>query len=111
MPRFAMEKLPLHWLFVPSKRRLRAFLATLAADARLVELYGTGYGHDADWISLGFVESRVTEGAWCFYLHLRGSREAVVGAVREELESAVLGEIERYNQNRPAPESTSTARA
>jgi hypothetical protein len=91
-----IEKLPPHWLFVPSKRQVREVLAELAADVRLVEFYGTGYGRSPDRLSLGFVESRVVGGRWCFYLHLWGVREAVAGPVRNELAAAALAEIGRY---------------
>ena len=94
--KFLLEKLPPHWLFVPSKRQVRELLAGLGADVRLVELYGTGYGRSADRVSLGFVESRVVGGGWYFYLHLWGVREAVAGPVREELAAAALAEIRRY---------------
>jgi len=72
MPMFVLEKLPPHWVFVPSKRRVRELLADLDADVRWVEFYGTGYGRSTDRLSIGFVESRVVEGSWCFYLHLWG---------------------------------------
>lgn len=96
MPRFVLEKLPPHWLFVPSKRQVRELLAELDADVRRVEFYGTGYGHSTDRLSLGFLESRVIEGSWCFYIHLWGVRASVAGPVREELTAAVLSEIGQY---------------
>ena len=96
MPKFVVEKLPAHWLFVPSKRQVRELLAEPGADVRLVEFYGTGYGRNPHRLSLGLVESRVVGGSWCFYLHLWGVREAVAGPVREELADAVLAEIGRY---------------
>lgn len=96
MPKFVVEKLPRHWLFVPTKRQVRELLTDLGADVRLVELYGTGYGRSVDRFSIGFVESRVVDGGWCFYLHLWGVREAVAGPVREELAAAALAEIGRY---------------
>jgi hypothetical protein len=96
MPRFVLQKLPPHWLFVPSKRQVRELLAGLDADVRRIEFNGTGYGHSTDRLWLGFVESRVIEGSWCFYLHLRGVRESVVGPVREEVAAAALTEIGRY---------------
>jgi hypothetical protein len=96
MAKFVFEKLPPHWLFVPSKREVRELLARLGVDVRLVEFYGTGYGRQSDRLSLGFVESRVVEGGWCFYLHLWGVREAVAGPVQAELAVSASAAIERY---------------
>jgi hypothetical protein len=96
MARFVTEKLPPHWLFVPSKRQIRELLGELHADVRVVEFYGTGYGRSADRLSLGFVESRVAQGGWCFYLRLWGVREEAVGAMRDELAASALSEIRRY---------------
>jgi hypothetical protein len=96
MPRFILEKLPPHWLFVPSKRQVRELLAELDADVRWVEFYGTAYGRGTDRLSIGFVESRLVEGSWCFYLHLWGVRESVAGPVREALAAAALAEIGQY---------------
>jgi hypothetical protein len=96
MPRFIVEKLPQHWLFVPSKRQLRDMLTRLGANVPLVEFYGTGYGCKADWLSLGFVESRVVEGGWRFYLRHWGVREDAVDPWREGLAEAALAEIECY---------------
>jgi hypothetical protein len=96
MPKFVLEKLPPHWLFVPSKRQVRDLLAGLDADVRRIEFYGTAYGHSTDRLSIGFVESRVIEGSWWFCLRLWGARESVAGPVREELAAAALAEIEGY---------------
>jgi len=96
VPKFVIEKLPPHWLFVPSKRQVRELLTELGADVRLVEFYGTGYGRSPDRLSLGFVESRVVDGGWRFYLRLWGVPEAVAGPVREELAAAALAEVGRY---------------
>jgi hypothetical protein len=96
VPRFIVEKLPPHWLFVPSKRQVRDLLAQLDADVRRVDFYGTGYGRSTDRLSIGFVESRVVEGSWCFYLRLWGVRETVAAPVREDLAAAALVEIARY---------------
>jgi hypothetical protein len=96
MAQFVLEKLPPHWLFVPSKRQVRNLLAELDADVRLVEFYGTAYGHSTDRLSLGLVESRVIEGSWCFYLHIWGVRESVAGPVREEIATAALAEMGRF---------------
>jgi hypothetical protein len=96
MTQFVLEKLPPHWLFVPSKRQVRNLLAELDADVRRVEFYGTGYGHITDRLSLGFVESRVIEGRWCFYLHIWGIRESVAEPMRDELTVTALVEIGQY---------------
>jgi hypothetical protein len=97
MSRFVIKKLPPHWSFVPSKRRLKELLTELVADVRLVELYGTTkYGREASWLVVGFIESRVIEGGWRFYLRLNGSWEETVEPMRAELEAAALAEIERY---------------
>ncbi len=103
MPRFVIQKLPPLWRFVPSKRQVRNFLARLNADVRLVEFVGTGWsGSASDRLSLGFVESRVVESRWCFYLRLWGVREAAVGGLRNELAGVALGEMECYIRGRRA---------
>ncbi len=96
MPRFVVEKLPPHWLFVPSRRQLKNLIAELAADVRMIELYGTGFGRSPDRVAVGFAESRVVGGCWCFYLHLWGVRKADAGPNQDELAAAALAEIRRY---------------
>jgi hypothetical protein len=96
MTRFVSKRLPPHWLFVPTKRQLREFLAGLGADVRLVELQGTSARGVADWLTLGFVEARVVGGEWCFYLRLWGVRESVVGGQLGDLTQAALAAIDGY---------------
>src|SRR5436309_3322582 len=98
MPRLVTEKLPPHWLFVPAKRQVRELLAEGGMDGRLAEFGGTGYGRRADRLSLGFLESAVAEGGWCFCLRVWGVRECAAGAWREELARAALAEIEGYTR-------------
>src|SRR5207237_7688238 len=47
-------------------------------------------------VSLGYLESRVVDGRWCFYLHLWGVQEAKVDPLVEELSAAALGALERH---------------
>jgi hypothetical protein len=96
MARLVVKKLPAGWLFVPSRRQVRQLLADLGADVRLVEFFGTASGGTLDWISLGFVESRVVEGSWRIYLRLWGVREAIIGPVQEELAAMAVAEMRRY---------------
>jgi hypothetical protein len=100
MARLEAKKVPASWLFVPSRRQVRQLLANLRADVRLVELSGTASGQTPDWISLGFVESRLVEGGCRFYLRLWGVRKSVAGPVQEELAAAALAEIRRYIRER-----------
>jgi len=94
--KFIIRKLPPHWLFVPPRRGVRELLAELSADVRLVEFMGTGSGKSPERVSLGFMESRVDQGSWCFYLRLWGVREALARPVVDELSKAALSEIKRY---------------
>jgi hypothetical protein len=96
MARFVIKKLPPHWVFVPSRRQLRDLLSRLGADVRLVELHGTGYARTANRLSLGFVEGRVVDGRWGFYVRLWGVREAAVGGLQGEMAKAALAEVGRY---------------
>lgn len=96
MAKFVIQKLPPHWVIVPSKRAMRELLRRLGADVRLVEYVGTESWPKATHFSLGFLESRVADGGWRFYLRLWGVRESMVGAYREAAAQAVLAEIERY---------------
>lgn len=96
MSRFMFRKLPPNWLFVPSKRQVRDLLVCLEADVRLVEFSGTSAVRAEGRLSLGYVESRVVDGGWRFYLRLWGARSSEVGEWRQRLSQAALGEIERY---------------
>ena len=96
MARFVVQKLPPHWLFLPSRRQVRELLARLEADVRLAEFFGTAYSCTPDRISLGFVESRVVECGWRFYLRLWGIRKAVAGLVQEKLAAAKALDEEWY---------------
>lgn len=96
MTRYVFEKLPPHWLFVPSKRQIKELLAGIGADVRLVEMYGTGSSRSLDRVSLGYVESRVVQAGWCFYLRIWGVKEAIVGSTRDEIAAAALQSIGEY---------------
>lgn len=99
MAKFMIKKLPPHWLYVPSKREMRDLLKRLTAKVRVVDYDGSCYGKKDDtWLSIGFVEARVTEEGWCFFIRLHGLRESVVGPVREQLSQAVLWEMEQHLQ-------------
>ena len=98
MARLVLKKLPPHWLFVPSRRQVRQLAADLGTDVRLVEFFGTSHSTNPHWISLGFVESRVVDDAWRFYLRLWGVRDAIAGPVQEELAATALAEIGKYVQ-------------
>jgi hypothetical protein len=100
MARFVVKKLPAGWLFVPSQRQVRALVADLGADVRRVELFGTAPGRAADRLTLGFIESRVADAGWRFYLRLWGVPEAVAGPVRGQLAAAVLAEAGRFIRGR-----------
>src|SRR5262245_25327479 len=95
-PRFLLKKLPPHWQFVPSKRQVRELLAQLDADMRLVEFFGTGSGQRSDWLSLGFVESRVEQAGWCFYIRLWGIRETTADSAGEKLAETAVADIKKY---------------
>jgi hypothetical protein len=109
MTRFLIRKLPPHWRFVPSQRRVRDWLAQLGADVRFVEYEGTGRKSAERWVSLGFLESRVVDGYWCFYLRFWGIQEKRVKPLLKELSETALGTIARYIRdclNRQAAETT-----
>jgi hypothetical protein len=96
MTKYVADKLPPHWLFLPTRRQVKAMLSELGADVRLVEFHGTGYGRQPDRVSLGFVEARVIDSGWAFYLRLWGLREPPAEGVSESLATAALAEIGRY---------------
>jgi hypothetical protein len=93
VPRFPGKKLPPHWVYVPSRREIRDLLRDLAADVRRVDFDGTGSGPSSVGLLLGYLERRVADGGWCFYLRLWGAPESAVGGRRAELARAVLGAI------------------
>ena len=96
MARFGIQKLPPHWVFVPSKHQVRELVGRLKGEVRVVE-YGRTEPHPKESrVSLGFLESRVVNERWCFFLRLWGVREDILGIRREELGQAALAEIEGY---------------
>jgi hypothetical protein len=62
---------------------------------RAALIHDSKHSYPCEW--LRFLESRVVEGRWCFSLRLWGVREAAVGTVRDELTTAALAEIGKYN--------------
>jgi hypothetical protein len=97
MSRFPGKRLPPHWVYIPSWREVRKMVGDLATDVRL-EFGGTG--RREDWVSrsldqlfLGYLERRVVDKAWRFYLQLRGIREAALEGHRDELAEAAVHAI------------------
>jgi hypothetical protein len=93
--RFPGKKLPPHWVYVPSRREVRDLLRVLATDVRRVEFDGTGSGPSSVGLLVGYLERRVADGGWCFYLRLWGVPESAVGDRRAELALAALEAIQR----------------
>src|SRR5262249_52383240 len=91
--RFPGKKLPPHWVYVPSRREVRDLLRDVTADVRRVELDGTGSGASSVGLLLGYLECRVVDGRWCFYLRLWGVPESALAGRRAELAQAALGAI------------------
>jgi hypothetical protein len=60
-----------------------------------VEFAGTASHPSSSRLLLGYLERRVADGAWCFYLRLWGVPESTVGEYRDELARAALGAIGR----------------
>jgi len=91
--RFPGKKLPPHWVYIPSRREIRDLLRDVVADVRCVEFDGTGSGPSSVGQLLGYLERRVVDGGWCFYLRLWGAPESAVGKHRAELARAALEAI------------------
>ena len=94
MSRFPGKKLPSGWVYVPSRREVRELVQQSPGDFRRVDLAGTGSRMRSVGLLLGYVERRVAEGAWCFYLRLWGVPESTVGDHGDDLASAALAVIE-----------------
>jgi hypothetical protein len=71
-------------VYVPSRREVRELLRGLPADFR-VEFAGTGSGPSRVGLLLGYLERRVADAGWRFYLRLWGVPESAVGGHRDEL--------------------------
>lgn len=96
MSRYPGKKLPPHWVYIPSPREVRELLGELAANVLRVEFDGTGGGPTTyGAFLLGYLERRVVDGAWCFYLSLRGVPESTAGDRRAELARAAINAIRR----------------
>jgi len=93
--RFPGKKLPPNWLYVPSRREVRDLLRGLAADVRRVDFAGTGSGLSSVGLLLGYLECRVADEAWCFYLRLWGVPESTVEGRSQELAQAAVHAVER----------------
>jgi hypothetical protein len=92
--RYPGKKLPPHWVYAPSPREVRGLLSDLATDAWRVEFGGTGRGPDpVGGLLLGYLERGVVDGAWRFYLRLRGVPESAAGDRRDELGRAAVHAI------------------
>jgi hypothetical protein len=77
-------------VYVPSRKEVRDLVRELGADVRCVELDGTGSGLSSVGLLLGYLERRVVDSEWCFYLRLWGVPESAVGELRTELARAAL---------------------
>ena len=96
MARFVVKNLPPHWIFVPSRRRVRDWIDRLKVDVRCVEYGSTAYKPREEGLLLGFIESRFVDGNYCFYLQFWGLPEGLAGPIREGLSHRVLEEIEKF---------------
>jgi hypothetical protein len=90
---FPGKKLPPHWVYVPSRKEVRDLLSGLVADVRRVEFGGRGFGPSRVGLRLGYLEHRVVDGAWCFYLRLCGLPQSAVQGRRSELAQAALHDL------------------
>jgi hypothetical protein len=91
--RFPGKKLPPRWVYVPTRRQVRNLLRGLAADVRCVEFNGTGRGPSSVGLLLGYLECRVVDEAWCFYLRLWGVPTSALYDRHDELAQAALRAI------------------
>lgn len=85
MARLSGKKLPPHWVYVPSRREIRDLLRLAPGDVRRVDFDGTGSGLSPVGLLLGYLERRVVDSEWCFYLRLWGVPESAVGERRGDL--------------------------
>jgi hypothetical protein len=92
--RFPGKKLPPGWVYVPSRRAVRELVQRSPGDFRRVEFDGTGSGRGSVGLLLGYLECRVADGAWCFYLRLWGAPESAISEHRDELAAAARSAIE-----------------
>jgi hypothetical protein len=92
--RFPGKKLPPRWVYVPSRQEVRDLVRDSPGDFRRVEFDGTGSGPSAVGLLLGYLERRVADRAWCFYLRLWGAPESAVGEHRDAMAAAALAAIE-----------------
>jgi hypothetical protein len=65
----------------------------MVADVRCVEFDGTGSGASSVGLLLGYLERRVVDGRWCFYLRLWGVPESTVAKHFDELTRAAIKAI------------------
>ncbi len=94
MSRFPGKKLPPHWVYVPSRREVRDLLRGLGANVRGVKFDGTGGGLSSfGTLLLGYLERRVADEGWCFFLRLSGVPKSALGNRHAELSCAALEAI------------------
>ncbi len=94
--RYPGKKLPPHWVYVPSPREIRSLLNEFSGGIRRMELGGTRRDFSSSGlISLGYLERRVVDGAWCFYIYLQGVPESAVNGRRDEISRAAVLAIKR----------------
>lgn len=94
--RYPGKKLPPHWVYVPSPREIRSLLNEFSGGIRRMELGGTGWDcSSSGQLSLGFLERRVVDNTWCFYINISGVRESAVDGRRDEISRAVIKAVRR----------------
>lgn len=93
MVQFHGKKLPARWVYIPTRRQVRDLFRTIPADVRKVEFNGTGSGHGSTGLLLGYIERRVVDGAWRFYLRLWGVPAADLSGRADDLAAAALANI------------------
>jgi hypothetical protein len=94
--RYPGKKLPPHWVYVPSPREIRTLLNEFPGGIRRMELGGTGWDcSSSGQLSLGFLERRVVDRTWCFYIKIWGVRESAVDGRRDEISRVVIEAVRR----------------
>lgn len=100
MTTFGYRRPPKHWRYVPTKREIRQLIDDNAFPVVRVDFSGTsgfpGNRCEKSPYGLGFLEARVVEGEWRFYLDLWSIREHLTEAHGDEIARAALGALKNH---------------